>query len=122
MASQAAKPRSVRAVFGFDVIWHPLAQHAVDHRGILAAVFERSEFRSAKPGPDEADDGSGDDDERKRRSEEEDHDERARRERDHDRVAQCALADADYRLDDDGEHGRLEAEDASTKPTLPKPA
>ena len=90
-----------------------LAEQAVDHRRLLvaAAVFDGGEFRPSAACAEIADHAGRNDDDREGDVEKEDRDKGDRGERDHQPVAQRALADADDGLDHDREHRGLQAEE-----------
>ena len=74
-------------------------------------MLDRGKFRPAASGAEIADHAGGDDDDREGDGEKEDRDEGDGGQRDHDPVAQRALADAHHGLDDDGEHRGLQPEE-----------
>ncbi len=104
----AQRPRWV----GLHVVGNRLTEHAVNNSRVLAAtVLDRLEFLPAKPRTNKAHDTGRNDDHRERHGKEEDRDERDCGDRNHHRIAQRALADPHHRLDDDGEHRGLQAEE-----------
>jgi hypothetical protein len=106
---QADAQRSRR--IGAGVLGRLVAERAVGIGIFLGPMFAAGKFRPAALGADIADDPGRDDDDRERHREEEDRDKGYRCQRQHDVVAQRALADAHQRLDHDREHRGLQPEE-----------